>query len=762
MASTIGDKRVRLALSRIGAKDGFAFEAFANAFLASEFESLRPVGGIHDGGRDAYIHSPNSEPTTFVQSSVTSAWEAKIRRTIETLRANRHAVVTLVYCTPHDIARRADSLKSELRKAGVHLDLRDAEYFVAFANQSQGRVAASETLSKTFVDPLLATADVIPRQALQLDDLEERSAVLYLQLMLSAKNPSQNVGRLAIESLVFAVLRNSTPENMIATSAIIGTISSLLGVASNAQLNDTVTGALQRLKKARRLTVYGSGEAYCLAHAERLAFNERTVEAAADEQRAIAKVAQRLPAIADELEVDYQYPVEALAKDTVVVLHHLLNQQGAMAAKSFANGDFAASLRASAYSAVASLLERNPKAFASKGELDDQQILDLVPPLLQELLTIDDADIRRHFRSIADSYFIRFLMRGTNDIKRAFEKLVGTDRIVVDASLIVPVLAETALPTNARRFTGLLKAATAAGIQLLLVDDIVNEVETHLLRLRLHNSVNQGATDIGVENLNDPLLVAAFKRGRKAMAFGSFDHFVDQFIGSQEPTRDLIEYLESQIGLKYANLGSEYGNLPTDDLEQLFRVWKQKKKRRPWVSEEAHDKLVWHDVRAYSLIQQSRRSQNGTYGHMWWWLTLDGTAFWLDRELRAGKGVSICMSPDFLLRYVSLSPKSIGAEGDVSSLLPLSAEVSASMYLPPELRERAEASLAEAEGMAAYHRKRKLRELLNSAKSETGELLETGISDLEAQLTENVTGALSVEPSAGATSGETGPASRRA
>jgi hypothetical protein len=59
---TIAPERLRLALDQMDQDDGFEFERFANAFLASELPELRPVAGMHDSGRDAFVHSSEQAP----------------------------------------------------------------------------------------------------------------------------------------------------------------------------------------------------------------------------------------------------------------------------------------------------------------------------------------------------------------------------------------------------------------------------------------------------------------------------------------------------------------------------------------------------------------------------------------------------------------------------------------------------------------------------------------------------------------------------
>src|SRR5258708_2608533 len=85
---TISTDRLSLALDRLSSDDGWMFEIFSTCFLAPEMPELRPVGGMHDAGRDAYLYNPADEPSVFVQCSVTRGWETKIRETVRVLKKN--------------------------------------------------------------------------------------------------------------------------------------------------------------------------------------------------------------------------------------------------------------------------------------------------------------------------------------------------------------------------------------------------------------------------------------------------------------------------------------------------------------------------------------------------------------------------------------------------------------------------------------------------------------------------------------------------
>lgn len=94
----ISRDRFSLALERIRPSDWEQFESLASTFLATEFGKLRTLanpGG--DGGRDAVLLSPEDEPATVFQSSVTDKWAEKIRRTVKRLKETEPQARTLIY-----------------------------------------------------------------------------------------------------------------------------------------------------------------------------------------------------------------------------------------------------------------------------------------------------------------------------------------------------------------------------------------------------------------------------------------------------------------------------------------------------------------------------------------------------------------------------------------------------------------------------------------------------------------------------------------
>jgi hypothetical protein len=207
---SITAERLGVALSQIQPTDGALWELFANSFLASEFPQLRPVGGIHDAGRDAFLYEPDGEPGIYIQHSTQETFEKKIRDTLEALQKNNFQPKQLIFCSPRDIIKKSDDIKRELRQKGVGLDLRDRTYFVTFRNQSAGRVAASEDLAKKLVDPLLEGAAATTSIPHALTEKEERTAIAYFQITIPDRASDKSISKLCYESLVRYALRDAT------------------------------------------------------------------------------------------------------------------------------------------------------------------------------------------------------------------------------------------------------------------------------------------------------------------------------------------------------------------------------------------------------------------------------------------------------------------------------------------------------------------------------------------------------------------------
>ena len=122
---------VDIALTRVPGGD---FEKFVNAFLpAITGIKYVPLGGVHDGGADAFQDTGLYEgalPTTFYQASIQANHRAKIRHTVKRLRESGRAPRSLVYVTAQTVKMLDKDEESLSKETEVFVRIRDAGWII--------------------------------------------------------------------------------------------------------------------------------------------------------------------------------------------------------------------------------------------------------------------------------------------------------------------------------------------------------------------------------------------------------------------------------------------------------------------------------------------------------------------------------------------------------------------------------------------------------------------------------------------------------
>lgn len=642
----------------------------------------------------------------------------------------------LIYCTPHDVLREADAIKRELRKQRIALDIRDRNYFLADADTSRARAEAAERLSAQFAAPLLAERTLIDPVQVVLKDEEATTAVAYLEVALVAKDPEKALTKFSFDALVTYAARNATVESPLSREDVRKSILGVLAAHDRDRVAALTDAALERLVGRRILKHHRKLDAFNLAHEQREKLNA-TIESSAAERVALRRdVVSRAMRFCGDLGIDYEVNFDAVADDIVQLTFRFLLERGRAAAEAVTtDGRYrlaGASVSAFAQRAIA----KRPEGMASAAHLSPEKMLDILPGLLEDVLTRPDALVEKHLRRAADAYFLLFALRGTPDVQKALDKLFGRASLMVDASIIVPCIAEALLPAGHRRMTRLLQAAAVTGLKLVVTSDVVNEVRTHLERLRVGYARRVAARveQVGARDaaMFEHLIIATFLKTRPRE---SFDRFVDEFMGPLTPDQDLIEWMKHELSVEYEEFNARFDALPAEERGSLHDDWSKRKPRRSWVSAEAFDRLVYHDVRAYLFVEHERRAELGErsrYASRWWWLTLDGVAFRMDDE-RQRTGARVCMSPDFFAAFLSTQPKSPGSAG---ALVPIAIDISQLGFVPAEVRDQAMDVLRTHRGEPEYRLQRRLRDLAHRAMAQRGEMAEGGLAGVAAAIDE--------------------------
>lgn len=711
-------ERFQLALDQLGPNDGSAFESFANGFLAAEMPDLRPIGGMHDGARDAFLYSSQGLPGSFVQHSTTVEWRDKIRSTIRTLRAGGHAVGHLTYTTPRAIAGKVDSLRIELRADGVVLDIREREYFLTHVGTVPARGELAEKLARQYVDPLLADRGVLRDVTLSLTEEDERIASTYLQLEIGSKEPAKTATRSIFESVVLYVLREATPEALVSRSELYKGVERLTPASERERVSLLVDGTLKRLVDRNLVKHHQRDDAFTLSHNERVEMARRIEKLLAERADVRREIEERAERVAAVLGIDFVFDVATVASDALAIADAILCASGRVAALALVRSGEYFTRREATTTAVEEAIQRRPEQLRSLKPLGVAAFMDLVPALVEEILSRPSENIARRLRSASDAYCLLFALKETADVQGALDKVFRGSRLLVDTSIVIPCMAEQLLVPEARRMTNLLKTANACGLRLSVGEDVLNELQTHLERLvitfRRHTVGSVTAVGGRAAAVYQPLLIATYlTTGRP----GSFEEFVSRFMGAKDPRRDLAEFLKYELSIAFDEMGEERAKISVVETESVIEQWRLLKRRRPNMDEAAFDTLIRHDAKTFVLVEALRRAETpgASYGHTWWWLTMDRTAYRIDHFRRAGRDASLCMSPEFFARYLSMTPKRNREEVVAADLLPISVEMAGLGLVPPDLREEAARLYEGAKDLPEYLRRRKLRELVNQA-----------------------------------------------
>ena len=143
---TVNHKLVEIALTHVPTGD---FERFVNSFLAPILgPDFTPLGGVHDGGADAFRDLglyESRRPGTFYQTSIQESHKAKITHTVKRLREVGRDLKTLVYVTAQFVKFLDQDELSLSNDTNVFVRIRDAGWIIGNINHSPATVAAFES-----------------------------------------------------------------------------------------------------------------------------------------------------------------------------------------------------------------------------------------------------------------------------------------------------------------------------------------------------------------------------------------------------------------------------------------------------------------------------------------------------------------------------------------------------------------------------------------------------------------------------------------
>lgn len=375
----------------------------------------------------------------------------------------------------------------------------------------------------------------------------------------------------------------------------------------------------------------------------------------------------------------------------------------------------------------------------AKAKLPKQRDADwsrLLRSAIREVLLSDAPAIHLYLRSLSDTYTLLAFLKQTPDVQSAVEKMFSHGKLWLDASVVLPLLADTLAGSEDERgrFSRMIEAARDAGLDVFVTKGVIEELERHMNKAltcaRLTNGRWEGAV---------PYLLQRYVGSGRSTA--SFASWLDNFRGETRPLQDIADYLFDQFGISERSLEAESMAVSPELRYALQQLWYERYARRMERYGVALDdvvitRLTNHDIECYcGVIELRKQEKPSPFGYSAWWLTVDRQAFDLKNKLRPlmkePPPDSPVMSADFLVNYLAFGPARRRVTKLKEAHLPLLMACGGTSVLTRSLIDEAERIRTAMKDMPERVIRRNVRDHLDRAKTRIGPISDLGLEDLD-------------------------------
>jgi hypothetical protein len=613
--------------------------------------------------------------------------------------------------------------------------VRDREWFLTQRNHSAAVQAEADEFSQLIANPLTSGETSLERQAQALDDLEAKAAFVYLRLQWEDDTREKGLTRVCFEAMVRAVLRHTTSDERLPRAKIKEQIARLLPAHHAATRDAQVDGALKRLAKVH-IRHWQKADEFCLTWAERERLADRLAEMEALDSTLRGALRDMLVRVAHEEGSDLTEPLLSESVErTRAVLERVLLDRGEAFAEAVLK-DQGANLR---FEDVEAVVYKDLTVRPGKG-IEPR----LVAATVTSLMVDPPEDVKKYLRSLADTYTLFAFMRETPDVQSAVIKIFAEGDIWLDTTVVLPLFAEDLLDESARAHAHMLHAVRESGLRLYVTEGVIEELTAHIHKSKGYFRALSRGDAYGPE----PFLLSCYRlSGRDP---GEFEHWLETFCGASRPADDIIDYLVDFFGIELSNL-SEYVNTADETLRAMVgEIWHEARDERdrkaaalgiPPTDPAIRARLVAHDVENYVGVvrrREQRRERRSAFGYKTWWLTLDGTAFRVHKELADRlmdrPPASPAISPDFMLHYLAVGPIRARLSRRTEETLPLMLNMSILDAVPRSLIDLADTLRKELVDLPAHVVRRKIRDTLDEARVLLGAQAAAGEAGLSEEI----------------------------
>jgi hypothetical protein len=722
--------RFKKALEGLDYRNWQLFEEVAAKFVADEFPTLRTLADpAGDSGRDGVLLSPAEYPTIAVQYSVTERTSEKIRDTARTLNAKHKDITNLIYLTPRDVPTAIkDTEIAHLRKRhGLHLDVRDASWFLDREDRSASTQAAAELAARRIVDPLLASAGLLENSSPELSNEDTRAALFFLSMQREDDNRDRGLTRLCFDALVRAVLRGTDNEHLMSRRDIRDAVGRLVPSQSPGDVADYTDRALARLER-KAVRHWTASDSFCLTYDERTRLVEAMVELQSLETAFDAQVRESALFVVESMGAGSESLSDEHVQRVRRVLETYLFEQGESFAASLAQGQPPLFLDGDLTSAV----ERDVVAHPDFTPLR-HNIVPIVAETIRRVIMDPSESTLAFLHAAKEAYTLFAFLRESPNVQAAVTKIFEGGELWLDTTVLLPLLAEELLDRNERQYWRLFEAARQAGVRLRTTPGVVEEINSHLDRCRA--AIRYGARF----RSRSPFLLNAFVwSGRPLQSFGDFDSI---FRGERHPEADIADYLKEELGVIVQSLVEEVAEADDQLRWAVEEYWRgahsQRRSGSDSIDPQLIERLAQHDTESFLGVLQRRGGEliGNPLGYTTWWLTVDRSAVEASQRIAEIEGLPSLDTPvmgiAFLMYYLMVGDARRQISKETARTLPAIMDTTLMDVMPKELVAAADTVRRSLDDSNARVMRRQIRDLLEADRIRSGKLGRIGIEAVQ-------------------------------
>lgn len=712
---------VDIALQRIS---GSQFEKFSNMFFPPLLGvDYSPLGGMHDGGADAFggdqVHERNGKAGVFYQASVQQDAKAKIRSTVDRLREFGRHPQQLTYLTSQTVPT-IDVIEDDLGEdKDVVVRIRDAAYIRAHINDSPATLAAFEKFLRPETEFLsgVGSAQVIGSSK----HVSSPAVFVFLRQAIDKLDGDVSLINSVTDSLCIWGLEGTDPDAEIFMNSgqviekIRETVPSAVSLVERRVHKRLVAMSKKSYPGGRRVNWHRQRDVFVLPYDTRTVITQDNQSDEALRIRVLRSLQQRAVEAFDGLD---QTGAALIGEVSLRSLQLAFEQEG---------------LEFSHFLSRTDEVEYPQIGDAVRGAIADRGLhgpgsVDLAAQCLavtRASLYHSTEDERQYLGRLARTYTLLFTLNNEPRLVEYFERMAADFYLYIGSDMLVRALSERYLPEPSQLVRNVLLMAAKGGAKLILTEPVLEEVMWNLrssdLEFRNHiEGVEHRLTDDMMREVPKILLRAYLYNRLEASEPQTWPGYVEQFCGHADlfkpaAAAQLRRYLQATFSMEYRSREDLTELVDADEVSTLSNDLMATKQKLELAE---NDALLACAV--YGHRRRRRENAEATeFGFRTWWLTNETRILRHTRSLESRhQGARYMMRPDFMLNFFAFAPQVADVRRSFASVFPSTLGVQMSRRMDETTFHQIMDRVKEAEDMEKGRRQAIMAECADRLKSD--------------------------------------------